>query len=183
MCTPVAPRDSSFRIPLTSAFEIWYAGKAPAAMLTKKDVPITNASAGKSNANSIQDGRNCSVAVSNARMVPNAMRVPTTADAQARRTASEKNGNTTRRRPPPMAVRTATSFMRSVARASSRFATFAHATSSRRITDTIMAMKTTPKSNGVCHADHDMKRMPTPSLVSGCSRASPFAMDASSSRA
>lgn len=68
------------------------------------------------------------------RSIQAASTTPTTAPARASSTLSVSSWRTMRPRPAPIAVRTAISRLRSAARASIRFATFAHAMSSTKAT-------------------------------------------------
>ena len=83
--------------------------------------------------------------------------------------ASEKRENITLKRLAPNATRTAASLVRSAARASSRFATFAHATGSTKIAATIMAVKIVLMRPWLWESTKVSNWIPRPSFVSGCS--------------
>ena len=75
--------------------------------------------------------------------------MPSGALARAIRMLSVSNCRTMRPRPAPSAARTAISRCRAVARASSRFATFAHAISSTSVTAPIIVNTMRRTSSGM----------------------------------
>ncbi len=108
---------------------------------------------------------------------------PSGAAARPSSMHSVSNCFTRRARPAPSAALTQNSRCRPEARASIRFATFAHAISNTIVTAPIIVSTTSRTSSGMNSSDNGAAVALQPSLVPGCSLASTVAIDASSDRA
>ena len=108
---------------------------------------------------------------------------PSGAEARPSSTHSVSNCFTRRARPAPSAARTQNSRCRPDARASIRFATFAHAISNTIVTAPIIVNSTSRTSSGMNSSDSGARRCAPAVAGAGCSLASTAAIDASSDRA
>ena len=127
-------RPPSFSVSFSSARDAWIAGAIPNSTPVTSDTSAVNAATRPSTPTSRRRGMLSGADATSASTPQNASSRPTAPPASAMSTLSVSSCWTIRPRLAPSAVRSAISLRRDAARASSRFATLAHAISSTRPT-------------------------------------------------
>jgi hypothetical protein len=125
-----APRPPPLIAADTFTRAVWAAGARPKRKPVASDTPVANTTTDESSAIGPAPGAPAPASEASNGTLQTANAIPTTPPASASTTHSTNNCDATRARLAPIAARIAISFWRPTARASRRFATFAHAISS-----------------------------------------------------